>query len=110
MVALDKKTGRLLWQTKDFTDDAHYSSIVPAEIDGARQYVQLTAASVVGVAAQDGALLWKAPRRGNVAVIPTPIVTGNQVYVTSGYDAGCHLFKITSSGGKFSAERVYANK
>lgn len=110
MVALDKKTGRLLWQSKDFTDDAQYSSIVPAEIGGARQYVQLTAASVVGVSAKDGALLWRAERHGNVAVIPTPIVAGNQVYVTSGYGAGCNLFNATSSDGKFSAEQVYANK
>jgi hypothetical protein len=30
--------------------------------------------------------------------------------VTSGYDAGCNLFKIASDGGKFSATQVYANK
>jgi outer membrane protein assembly factor BamB len=109
MVALDKKTGRVLWQSKDFTDDAHYSSIIAAEIGGTRQYVQLTAASVVGISPKDGAVLWKAARRGNVAVIPTPIVSGNEVYVTSGYGAGCNLFKVSSSGDKFSAEQVYAN-
>jgi outer membrane protein assembly factor BamB len=110
MVALDKKTGRVLWQSKDFTDAAHYSSIVPAEIGGTRQYVQLTAASVVGIASQDGSVLWQAPRKGSVAVIPTPIVDGNLVYVTSGYNAGSHLFKVTSNAGKFSAEQVYANR
>jgi len=110
MVALDKKTGELRWQSVDFTDDAYYSSIVPAEIGGARQYVQLTAASVVGISPKDGTVLWKAPRRGNVAVIPTPIVAGNEVYVTSGYGAGCNLFKISASDGKFTAEQVYANK
>jgi outer membrane protein assembly factor BamB len=110
MAALDRKTGRLLWQSKDFTDDAHYSSIVPAEIDGTRQYVQLTAASVVGISAKDGAVLWKSARHGNVAVIPTPVVAGNEIFVTSGYGAGCNLFRVTSSGGKFSSEQVYANK
>ncbi len=110
MVALDKKTGRVLWQAKDFTDEAHYSSIVPAEIGGTRQYVQLTAESVVGISARDGTVLWQAPRKGNVAVIPTPVVAGNLVYVTSGYNAGSHLFKITSDGGKFSAAQVYANR
>lgn len=110
MVALEKKTGRLLWQSKDFTDDAHYSSIVPADIDGTRQYVQLTAASVVGISAKDGSVLWKAPRKGNVAVIPTPVVDGNLIYVTSGYNAGSHLFKVTSNAGKFSVEQVYANR
>lgn len=59
---------------------------------------------------KDGVVLRKTVRRGNVAVIPTPIVAGNEVYVTSGYGAGCNLFKVGSSGGKFSAEQVYANK
>jgi outer membrane protein assembly factor BamB len=110
MVALDTKTGRVLWQSKDFTDEAHYSSIVAAEIDGVRQYVQLTAASVVGISSKDGSVLWQAARKGNVAVIPTPVVAGNLVYVTSGYNAGSNLFKVTSNGGKFSAEQVYAKR
>jgi outer membrane protein assembly factor BamB len=109
LAALNKKTGELIWQSKDFTDAAHYSSIVPAEIDGARQYVQLTAASVVGISAKDGSVLWKAARRGNVAVIPTPLVAGNEVYVTSGYGAGCNLFKVTKADGQFSAAQVYAS-
>jgi outer membrane protein assembly factor BamB len=75
-----------------------------------RQYVQLTAESVVGISAKDGSVLWKAARKGNVAVIPTPIVAGNLVYVTSGYNAGSHLFKVTADAGKFSVEQVYANR
>ncbi len=110
MVALDKSTGNLIWQSKEFTDAAHYSSIVPAEIGGARQYVQLTAGHLVGIAPKDGAILWKAVRGGRTAVIPTPIVEGNFVYVTSGYGVGCNLFQVTASGGMFSAEQVYANK
>ncbi len=92
MVALDKKTGRVLWQSRDFTDDAHYSSIVIAEIDGTRQYVQLTAASVVGISPKDGSVLWQVPRKGNVAVIPTPVVSGNLVYVTSGQGGRARLW------------------
>ena len=75
-----------------------------------RQYIQLTDASVAGVAAADGRLLWRAPRKGQTAVVPTPIYHDGCVYVTSGYGAGCNLFKISSDAGKFSAEQVYANK
>jgi outer membrane protein assembly factor BamB len=110
MVALDKKTGRVLWQSKGFTDEAHYSSIIPAEIGGIRQYVQLTAASVVGISPKDGSVLWKAARKGSVAVIPTPIADGSLVYVTSGYNAGSNLFKVTPNAGKFSVAQVYANR
>jgi outer membrane protein assembly factor BamB len=109
LAALNRKTGELIGQSKEFTDAAQYSSIVPTEIDGTRQYVQLTSASVVGISAKDGSLLWKAPRRGDIAVIPTPLVAGNEIYVTSGYGAGCNLFKVTRTDGKFSAEQVYAN-
>lgn len=109
MVALDKTTGNLVWQCKGFIDPAHYASIVPAEIAGTRQYVQLTAAHVVGVAPADGTVLWRAARKGNVAVIPTPVVDGNDIYVTSGYGIGCQLFRVTKEGDKFTASQVYAN-
>jgi outer membrane protein assembly factor BamB len=109
LVALNKKTGELIWQAKDWTDRSAYASIITAEIGGAKQYIQLTDASVAGVAPEDGRLLWRAPRRGSTAVIPTPIFHDNCVFVTSGYRIGCNLFKITSEGKEFKAEEVYAN-
>ncbi|MDB6041151.1 MAG: bamB 1 [Verrucomicrobiales bacterium] len=110
VVALNKQTGSLIWRTKDFTDRAHYSSLILAEIGGVKQYIQLTADNVVGIAAKDGKLLWKAARKGATAVIPTPIVHDNLVYVTSGYGIGCNLFKINREGNAFAAEEVYSNK
>jgi outer membrane protein assembly factor BamB len=110
LVALNKKTGAVIWQSKGFTDAANYSSLIIAELGGVRQYIQLTEASVAGIAAADGKLLWKAPRKGSIAVIPTPIYDDGFVYVTSGYGVGCNLFKITTDSGRFSAEQVYANK
>jgi outer membrane protein assembly factor BamB len=109
IVAMDKSTGDLVWRTEDFTDDAAYSSLVPTEMGGRRQYVQLTGESVVGVAADNGDVLWRAPRQGKTAVIPTPIVKGNHVFVTSGYKVGCNLFRVTPGGGKFTVKEVYAN-
>jgi outer membrane protein assembly factor BamB len=109
VVALNKRTGKKLWQTKEFTDEAHYSSLVGAEIAGVKQYVQLTSESVVGVGT-DGVVLWRSERKGKTAVIPTPIVQGNKVYVTSGYGAGCNLFEIQSAGGKLQARQVYAER
>ncbi|HWX23157.1 MAG TPA: PQQ-binding-like beta-propeller repeat protein [Candidatus Binatia bacterium] len=110
VVALNKQTGALLWQSTGFTDPAHYSSLILAEIGGVKQYVVLTPSSVAGIAAADGKLLWRAPRRGQTAVIPTPIWTGDFVYVTSGYGAGCNLFKLSANSGSFTAQEVYANK
>lgn len=109
IVALDKKSGAVLWQCKELTDGAAYSSLVPAKICGLDQYVQLTPASVAGVG-PDGKLLWRAAREGKTAVIPTPICSGDNVYVTSGYGVGCNLFTVTASGGALTAKQVFANK
>ncbi|MGA2253832.1 MAG: PQQ-binding-like beta-propeller repeat protein [Thermoguttaceae bacterium] len=110
LVALNKKTGKLIWRSKELNDSIHYSSPILVEIGGVPQIIQLTDASVAGIQASDGHLLWRAARKGSVAVIPTPIYHDGQVYVSSGYGAGCNLFKITADDGKFSAKQVYANK
>jgi outer membrane protein assembly factor BamB len=110
IVALDKETGEVLWQSKGFTDEAHHSSIITATVGGRRQYIQLTPASVAGVAADDGTVLWKASRHGQTAVVPTPVFGDDQVFVTSGYGVGCNLFKVTKTGDGFAVSQVYANK
>ena len=109
VLALNKKTGERIWQTKGFYDQANYASIIPSDI-GRRASIRPAHSrqSLVGVSAQDGAILWKANRHGDTAVIPTPLVNGNEVYVTSGYGAGCSLFKVSAADGKFSVEQVYA--
>ncbi len=107
LAALDKLTGKLRWQSKTFTEPAHYSSIVAATINGAPQYVQRTEKNVVGISPRDGALLWQADFGGRTAVVPTPIVRGNEVYVTAGYGAGSKLLRI-EPGNKVTT--VYENK
>src|SRR5262245_5657706 len=42
VVALNKKTGEVIWQSKDLQDDAAYSSPIVAEVQGVRQYIQVT--------------------------------------------------------------------
>jgi outer membrane protein assembly factor BamB len=107
IAALDKKTGKVIWQSTEFTDGAQYESIIPADINGTRQYVQMTSQNFVGVAAKDGKLLWKESFPGKVATIPTPIVKGNQVYVTAGYGAGC---KMVTIGPGNAVKMEYENK
>ena len=110
VVALDKKTGELLWQSKEFTDGAQYSSLIVREFGGKRQYVQLTGDNVVGLEASTGKVLWQAPRKGRTATISTPIFHEGHVFVSSAYGVGCNGFKVTHSGGNFSAKEIYANK
>lgn len=110
LAALNKKTGEVIWRSKGLTDKAAYSSVVVATIGGVRQYVQMTANGVAGVAPKDGKLLWRFRRGNRVASIPTPVCFKDYVYVTTGYGEGCTLIKVTKSGDTFTPEEVYANK
>jgi outer membrane protein assembly factor BamB len=110
LAALAKGTGAVLWQSKELTDPAEYSSLIVEEIGGVRQYIQLTGEHVVGVDAQTGKLLWRVQRHGETAIVPTPIFYDDAVYVTSGYGVGCNLFQISKIGDAYKAEQVYANK
>ncbi|MDB6154967.1 MAG: bamB 1 [Chthoniobacteraceae bacterium] len=94
VAALDKTTGATLWQSKEITDGAQYSSVVPATINGEKQYVQLTAQNYFGIAPKDGSLKWKMPFPGKTAVIPTPVVKDNFVFVTAGYGVGSQMSEI----------------
>ncbi len=110
LLALNRQTGEKLWQTKGWTDPAGYSSVIIATIDGTRQYVQLTGKSVAGIDPDSGTVLWRADREGKTAVISTPIVQENTVFVTSGYGIGCNAFRVTKDGTNWQAEQLYANK
>jgi outer membrane protein assembly factor BamB len=108
MIALDKKTGEVIWKS-DFEDQAHYASIVISNAGGVKQYVQTTGGGVVGVDAKDGKLLWKYTRLGNnTANCPTPIALGDQVFCTVGYGSkGGALLTLTASDGKFASKEEY---
>jgi hypothetical protein len=107
VAALDKLSGDVLWRSADVPDFAHYSSAVRGEFHRQPQYVQLLEKRLIGLSAADGKLLWDVEWPGNVAVIPTPIVRNNHVYVTSGYNAGCMLVEVNAQN---QAKKVYENQ
>jgi outer membrane protein assembly factor BamB len=110
LAALNKNTGALAWRSKDLTEAAAYASAIAIDLGGVRQYAQVTGESVVGVAATNGALLWRAPRKGAIAVVPTPIFHEDCIFVSSADGAGCNLINVAATNGAFSATQVYANK
>jgi len=107
LVSLDKKTGKLNWQSAEFTDSAQYSSCIKVHHNDVDQYIQLTMKTVVGIDCKNGKVLWRTEWPGATAVIPTPIFSEGYVYITSGYNVGCSLFKI---GKNHKVEEVYFNK
>lgn len=107
MAALDKKTGNVLWRTKDLKDEAQYSSPILIKHAGKPQVIQLVMKQVLGVDPASGAVLWQHEFPGRVAVIPTAIYKDGIVYVTAGYGVGCVAVEL---GADNSVKPLYENK
>jgi outer membrane protein assembly factor BamB len=110
MLALNKENGTPVWQAK-VGDVADYSSIIKIEVDGVKQYVQLTHQGVIGVNAANGELLWRynAPANGT-ANASTPIFGDAGVFAASGYGTGGGLVHLVRNGSLFDAKEVYFTK
>ncbi len=121
IVALDKMSGSLIWKCPiEEGYSAGYSSIIVAEVDGLRQYIQFlgrgrgdnaSKGAVVGVRAKDGKFLWSFSDAGNrTANITTPVFQKNQVFATSAYGTGGALAELKRDGENTSAKVVYFTK
>jgi outer membrane protein assembly factor BamB len=107
LVAFDKITGKELWAAGE--DNTAYSSVMVATLAGTRQAVHLTADALMGVEASSGKVLWREPlKTGAKRHVATPVIDGDTVTVTS-TSIGTIRFKITQSGGAFSAHRLWEN-
>ena len=111
IAALNKFTGKEVWRSGALTEGAHYSSAVATNIGGVRQIVQFARGSCFGVTVDDGSLLWQYSGANNgTANCATPIVYNDHVFASSAYGTGGGLAKISTQGGKQTAEEVYFEK
>jgi len=136
LVALDKLTGKTVWKSQmpaaaggagggpgggpgggrggrggfGGGGGAAYASAIAIEFEGQRQYVQLTARALIGVAASDGKFLWRYDKPANRMGIniTTPLYHDGMVFGASAYGAGGGLVKLSKdASGGIKAEEVY---
>ncbi len=109
VVALDKKTGNVIWKSQ--SDPAAYSSPIIFDGGGARQIVVFTANGARGLLAGNGELLWRYDKVANrTANIATPIYRDGFVFLSSDYGTGCALLRIERQSGRAAATEVYFNR
>jgi outer membrane protein assembly factor BamB len=109
IVALDKKTGGLLWKCPvPGGDEAAYASIIIVEAEGAKQYVQLLQKGLVGVDAKTGKFLWRyaKPVSRYNANIPTPVAKFPFIYAAAAGTGG-GLVRLRGTGEDVQADEVY---
>lgn len=109
IVALDKKSGDVIWKcAAPEGDEAGYASVVIAHIGNVKQYVQFLQHGVVGVDAKSGKLLWHYDKTAqkSAANIPTPVTSDDYVYTAAGQSGG-GLVKVKKADDGFEAEEIY---
>lgn len=116
MTALNKRTGKTIWtaqipgNSQRGQDGAGYSSIVISNAGNTKQYVQLVGRGVISINAMNGRFLWGYDKIANgTANCPTPIVSGDYVFTSTGYgDGGTALLEIKGSRGRVTMREVYS--
>lgn len=96
-VALEKHTGNVAWQSAD--KDAGYSSFVPIDVGRDSAVVFGSARSYVCVRIKDGHELWRQRWLTTFGCnAADPIVFGEHVFLSSGYNRGSALLKPDGDG------------
>jgi outer membrane protein assembly factor BamB len=108
IVALNKKTGAVIWKSAvPGGDPAAYASAIVVQAGGRKQYVQFLSKGIVGVDAKTGQFLWRyaEPVKG-MAQMVTPVARGEYVY-GGAHGVGGGVVRLKSDRGGVSAEQVY---
>jgi outer membrane protein assembly factor BamB len=111
VVALDRKTGATTWTTKGLSDRAAYCSPLLIDEPERRLIVTVLSHHIVGIAPDDGKVLWQHPYHGQCAAHPnTPIYHEGSVYVTSGYNEGGVKLKLSADGTRIETPPAWTDK
>lgn len=109
IVAYNKNNGAVIW--KSLNDNASYTSPMLVTLAGKRQILTVTDSRVVGLAPENGALLWDYSWSNSASInVSQPIVVdSNRVFISAGYGKGAALFEVAGNSGKFAAKTIWEN-
>jgi outer membrane protein assembly factor BamB len=110
VLALDAATGAIVWQSQDFENG--YSSPVLIDLDGQPEVVVFTSGEIAGLNPDTGALEWTRPHPSDQGVnVATPVWGSDHLlFVSSAYNGGSRVLKLTRAGGRVTADEIWANK
>ncbi len=94
VIALDRSSGKLLWKALD--DEASYSSPASATLGGKRWTFFLTRSGLAVIDPATGSVADRFPWRSRTQASvhgATPIVQGDQVFISSSYETGAAMLR-----------------
>ncbi len=111
VVAFDKISGKVIWQTRELSELGNYCSPILINRGGKKIIATQLADSFVGINAENGKLLWRDeyeeyqddPKDINVN---SPLYHDGHIYVTSGYDNPSAMFELSPDGTKIKRKWI----
>jgi outer membrane protein assembly factor BamB len=109
VAAYHKLTGENVWKALD--DRQAYTAPILAMLGGKRQVVVVSAQRAMGLAPEDGKLLWEYPWKTEYDVnAAVPVVVGpNRLFLSAGYGHGSAVIELTPGGDGFQVKTAWAN-
>ena len=109
VVAFDRETGATVWRSPAF--DLAPGSPVLLEVDGQEQLVVVGQQELVGLDPRDGRRLWSHPHANELGLnLGMPVWGGdNALFVSSGYDGGSRLIRLSQVDGRTTPEERWFN-
>lgn len=110
IVAFNRKDGAVAWKKHDFKNST--SSPIVISVDGQDQLVAFMFSEIVGVDPNNGNLLWSHPHPVEYGLNTSTPVWGadNLLFVSSGYDGGSRVLKLSRAGDTTKVEELWANR
>ena len=110
MVALNKATGKTVWQSGAY-GGAQYSSPIHVVYKGVPMLINGAHKGLIGVHAKTGKILWTQQfASGNTANVPTPAFSDGYVFWSVGYGKGAICVKLSVSGTEVTATEAWRTK
>ncbi len=96
-VAYDKKTGKVIW--KSGAGEAGYAAVTQIDINGKSIILSFHGKGFAAIDPENGGELWNVPWETQYDVnATTPVISGDRVFITSGYNTGGTLLKAGLTG------------
>lgn len=108
MLAFDKITGATIWKTGE--EQMTHATPAVATIHDVRQVIFLMQSGLVALEAGTGKPLWRFSFPYRTATGCSPVVSGDIVFCTAGYDIGAAACQVTRAGEGFEAKELWRIK
>jgi outer membrane protein assembly factor BamB len=108
MIAFNQATGAVVWKTGD--DAITHATPVLATLQGTRQVIFMMQSGLVALEAATGKPLWRFAFSYRTSTACSPVVAGDVVFCSAGYEIGAAACRVSKTVDGFEAIEIWRVK